>query len=366
MNKKIKNMIVVGSFIIILYGLLFINIFTPDKEISYSERRTLAKKPKGTISSLLDGDYFEDYEKYLLDQFVFREEFRSLKTITSFDIFHKKDNNGIYLIDNGIYKIDYPLRENSIINASNKFNEINDRYLSNMNVNYAVIPDKSYFVAESRGYLSIDDDRLVELMNQNIKNMNYIDLYKKLDILDYYKTDIHWKQNKIEDIARYLYREMGNDDEFNVSYEEKSLYPFYGSYYGQAAIKENPDSLDYLTNRNIEESKVYDHVDDIYSKVYVLDRFSTVDPYDFFLSGAKSIISIINNDQTKDKNLIIFRDSFGSSIAPLMLSNYSKITLIDLRYIKTDYIENYIDFSDYDDVLFLFSTQVLNNSYMLK
>lgn len=60
---------------------------------------------------------------------------------------------------------------------------------------------------------------------------------------------------------------------------------------------------------------------------------------------------------------MLFRDSFGSSIAPLLLENYSQITLIDLRYISKDVLEDYIEF-DKQDVLFLYSTLVLNQNIL--
>ena len=96
------------------------------------------------------------------------------------------------------------------------------------------------------------------------------------------------------------------------------------------------------------------------------DMFGGMDSYDVFLSGAKALITIDNPEGDSNKELILFRDSFGSSIAPLLLEGYSKITLVDLRYISTDLLGNYIDFSLNQDVLFLYNTQVINNSYMLK
>ena len=56
---------------------------------------------------------------------------------------------------------------------------------------------------------------------------------------------------------------------------------------------------------------------------------------------------------------------FGSSLAPLLLGGYSKITLIDIRYIHLDYLKQYVDFTECD-VLFLYSTLVLNNSDTFK
>ena len=92
---------------------------------------------------------------------------------------------------------------------------------------------------------------------------------------------------------------------------------------------------------------------------------SDIDLYDTYLGGAKAIISIINKTNTSNKELIVFRDSFASSISPLLLDGYSKITLIDTRYISPNLISNYIEF-DNQDILFLYSTLIINNSYSLK
>jgi hypothetical protein len=80
-----------------------------------------------------------------------------------------------------------------------------------------------------------------------------------------------------------------------------------------------------------------------------------------YLSGSISLLSIDNPNATTDKELIVFRDSFGSSIAPLLASGYSKVTLVDIRYISSFVIGNFVDFGN-ADILFLYSTLVLNNS----
>ena len=85
------------------------------------------------------------------------------------------------------------------------------------------------------------------------------------------------------------------------------------------------------------------------------------DLYEMFLSGPRSLLVIDNPSADTDKELIIFRDSFGSSIAPLFIEAYSKITLVDIRCISPAYLGRFIEF-DGQDVLFLYSTLVLNNS----
>lgn len=367
MNNNIKNKIVSVSFIMIICSFMLANIVIPDSEFSYSERRRLITIPKFSAYKLFRGELFDEFEKYSLDQFIFREAFRELKAITKYNLFNHKDNNNIYIINGIIEKMQYKLDEKSVINAAKKLNEIYERYLIGKNVNYAIIPDKSYFIAEQNGYLAINHDRMLEIMKNNIQNLKYINLFESLTIEDYYKTDIHWRQEKIIKIADLLLYELGSDARAsNAEYTDQKLYPFYGSYYGQAALRLEPDTMLYLTNTIIENAVVLDYESNTFSKVYATDLFNGMDSYDVFLSGAKPLITIYNKECKNNKELLLFRDSFGSSIAPLMLEGYSKITLIDLRYISTDLLEDYIDFSQNQDVLFLYNTQILNNSAMMK
>jgi hypothetical protein len=90
-----------------------------------------------------------------------------------------------------------------------------------------------------------------------------------------------------------------------------------------------------------------------------------MDAYDVFLSGATALTTIENPHNVTGKELIIFRDSFGGSIAPLLLEEYSKITLVDTRYINSVLLPDYVDFHG-QDVLFLYSTLVVNSSNILK
>ena len=155
----------------------------------------------------------------------------------SLNILKQKDNKLIYIVNGNINKMEYPLNEKAIINAANKFNEVYQKYLQGMNVSYAIIPDKNYFLANDNGYLSYDYDRLLELMDENVQNMNYINLFSTLELDDYYMTDIHWRQESIIDVAKLLIEKMGNrSEDFDNKYTEKSLYPFYEI--GRASCRE--------------------------------------------------------------------------------------------------------------------------------
>ena len=55
----------------------------PDDAFSQSERRKLTPKPSCTVENIYSGRYMSDFETYAPDQFPLREQFRTLKSLTS-------------------------------------------------------------------------------------------------------------------------------------------------------------------------------------------------------------------------------------------------------------------------------------------
>ena len=108
--------------------------------------------------------------------------------------------------------------------------------------------------------------------------------------------------------------------------------PYYGVYYGYAALPMQPDELRYLTSETLEDCTVYNYETGKPGAVYDMEKGAGNDPYELFLSGSISLLSIENPNAETDRELIVFRDSFGSSLAPLLAEGYAKITLADIRY----------------------------------
>ena len=348
-------------FICIIIGIFILNIISQDIEISTSERRKLAQIPKISISNLKQGTFTDDFENYAMDQFILREEFRSIKTYMQLDVFKQKDNNSLYIYDNYIIKQE-KLNEKSVENAMKKIENIYDKYLNGMDVYYSIIPDKAYFTTSAKDYIGIDYEKMKEYI-QTSKDITYIDIFETLDIEDYYKTDTHWRQEKLSRAVDKIAKEMNFKERLNQNYISKQIDDFYGVYYGQLAYNMEPETITYLTNDVIEAAEVYNYETDKITGVY--DLQDNMDKYDVFLFGAEALLKIANPNATTEKELIIFRDSFGSSLVPLLIEAYSTITLVDIRYINSSELDKFIDFEN-QDVLFLYSTLILNNSYSLK
>ena len=364
--KKAKFISIILVFCILIGGASLWLFAKPDNEISEWERRKLQQFPEITFERVMDGKFMKEFVTYMTDQFPLRDEFRRLKANVLFKIYNQKDNGGIYIQDGSASKIDSSINQNSVNHFIGRMDNIYNSYLkdSDCKVYFTAVPDKNYFLAEKGGYPAMDYDELYRVLSERLSYMTQIDIRESLEADDYYTTDTHWKQEKIVDVANEIRAQMGMNA--TTDYEEKTIGDFYGVYYGQSALPLDPDTIGYLTNEEIESCTVYNFEKDTTTGVYDLIKYEeALDSYDIFLSGAVSLLEITNPKGDKDKELVLFRDSFGSSIAPLLLSGYSKITLIDIRYIASDMVSQFVDFNN-QDVLVLYSTMMINSSLALK
>ena len=353
-----KNKILVISFLSIIYGFFFLNIFSSDLDISKSERRKLQEFPEISINNIFNKDFMNEFDEYSVDQFVFRDSFRNIKASYSFNVLGMLDNNGYFEKDRVLYNNLYPINKKSIDSFINKIKILNDNFDLSNNVYISIIPDKNYYLDDSK-YLRIDYDYLYE----RVKTIPYrfIDLRNVLSINDYYRTDTHWRQERLENVVFTINKSMSNKTTFN--YKENKYSPFYGVYYGQAALNVKPEELIYLTNDILDNVIVEDLEGN--NKLYDIDSLKGLDSYDVFVGGATPLVKITNPNSKTDKELILFRDSFGSSIAPLLIENYKSITLVDMRYMNMNLLKEKVEFKN-KDILILYSTLIINDSSTLK
>lgn len=363
---KTKSLITVICFALIV-GLFSAMCFLKSEgEFSESERRPLEKFPELGLETVLSGKFMQSFEKYATDQVPFREYLKSIKAKFVLNVLNKKDNNGIFLHNGHVSKLDNDINEEMLDNAADKFAYIYETYLKgkDMNIYLSVIPDKNLYL-EKGGYPALDFEALTEMLQEKCPYMTYIDIKEALSLDSYYKTDSHWRMEKIIPVARLLLERMGLYAE--SEYETLILdNPFYGVYGMQSSLDVAPDEIKYLTNDTIENCTVtyFDTGEGIVGDMYNMDKAYGKDAYEMFLSGSTPLCTI-ENEKGKGE-LILFRDSFGSSIAPLLCEGYGKITVIDIRYIQSAHLGSFVDFNEGSDVLFLYSTMLLNNSMALR
>ena len=340
----------------------------PAGDISQSERRPLDQFPILSADSVFNGKFATDFESYTLDQFPFRDTFRQIKAWFHYYGLRQKDNNGIYLQGDVAAQLEYPLKTGAVNNALNKFNHVYETYLkdSGSTVFSVVVPDKGYYFAGESGIPAMDYAKLFSMVKEKMPWATHVDITDSLTALDYYCTDTHWRQEKLLPVVQKLSQAMGITAPKAEDFTQTALdRPFYGVYYGQAALPMQPETMYIMENDLLKDCIVYCEQDHKQTAVYDLEKLDGRDLYEVFLSGSQRLIEIENPNAATDRELIIFRDSFGSSITPLLLQGYAKVTVVDLRYLPSTVLAEHMDFHG-QDVLFLHSTLILNSGYAIK
>ena len=367
MNKKIRSIGVI-AIVTIWAALAAFSWFGPRQDISEAERRLLAQMPEISTETLLNGKFMSEFEDFSLDQFPLRDTFRQVKSLFHYYVLGQKDNNDIYIADGYAVKQEYPYNPESVDHALNRFNHLYEKYLkdSGSEIYMTIVPDKGYYLGESSGHLTMDYEAMFASFASGLPWAQFVDITDTLDAEDYYRTDTHWRQENLLDTAQKLCEALGVAAPKAEDYTPTALErPFYGVYYGQAALPMEPETMYVMESDLLKECTVLDWESGKNNAVYDMSKLESRDLYDVFLSGSRSLLTIENPNANTDRELIIFRDSFGSSIAPLLVQDYAKVTLVDIRYVQIDMLDRFLEFNG-QDVLFLYSALVLNNSATIK
>ena len=380
MQEKMKNIVVTVVFLLFIlsFSALCIPAFFNPVLHSDAENRDLAQFPeKITWEGVIDKTVINAFEKASVDQFPFREFFRSFKAKIQYNVLGLKENNGYVEKDGYICQIKNEFNAAGVQDSLGKLGDLYNTQIAGnaSNVYVSLIPDKNYYLGKDYGYPAPNFDKLAEQYRDVFPESTYSDITGALKLESFYKTDTHWDQSQILGVVETLGGAMGF--EVPKEYTQNTIEGFEGIYFDQSAMNPDAETLTYLTNEIIDNLKVQDVSNNQFLNVYAPNLFNEVhnfeiDGYNVFLSGKAGypVLRIINPKATENKVLVVFRDSYGSSIAPLLAQGYKMIYVVDLRSIDYELLGQqtvngarnpyYIDFSN-KDVLFLLSGLVIDS-----
>ena len=262
---------------------------------------------------------------------------------------------------------DAPWSEKSLDFAAKRLGHLLETYFTGEGYRryLAVVPDKAQFTEPPEGYTPAGAQETADYLAQRLP-VDCIGIAPLLSLEDYYRTDPHWRQERLHPVAQALADAMGVSLPDTA---EESLHTlageFHGSYWGKTAEPLAADVLSYITSPLLDGCVVYDYETDSTGGVYDLTAAEKA-PYDLFLSGSKALLRIENPAAGNDRTLIVFRDSFGSSLIPLLAQGYGTVYAVDIRYLATDALARVVTFPEEADVLLVYSATVLQNSVTLK
>ena len=344
MNRKRKARIanLIGKiFIILLFLVMIINVIVPDREESELENRALEQRPRFNLTTILSGDFMEQWEKYLSDQFAGRDTWRSLKV--SLDrLGGARKENDIYIGKDGQLMEDIEVPDDGRLEANlTAIRDFAETY-EDIPVTMMLVPDAACILNDSLpAFARVEDQRQMFSMAERKlgDTVNWVDTVSILNNHKseklYYKTDHHWTTQGafyvFQDAAETLGIEGDVSDDF-VSYTVTDS--FNGVLAASSGVGlDEMEQIDIYAPTGGDDDVVVNYVDEgrKTTSLYDSSKLETRDKYGVFLGGNTSVVDI-RTVSTSQKRLLVVKDSFADCFIPFLAPYYREIVVVDPRY----------------------------------
>lgn len=365
MNRKRKARIanLIGKiFIILLFLVMIINVIVPDQEESELENRALEQRPRFNLTTILSGDFMEQWEEYLSDQFAGRDTWRSLKV--SLDrLGGARKENDIYIGKDGQLMEDIEVPDDGRLEANlTAIRDFAETY-EDIPVTMMLVPDAACILNDSLpAFARVEDQRQMFSMAERKlgDTVNWVDTVSILNNHKseklYYKTDHHWTTQGafyvFQDAAETLGIEGDVSDDF-VSYTVTDS--FNGVLAASSGVGlDEMEQIDIYAPTGGDDDVVVNYVDEgrKTTSLYDSSKLETRDKYGVFLGGNTSVVDI--RTVSTSQRLLVVKDSFADCFIPFLAPYYREIVVVDPRYYSGT-MQDIMDSYRITDALILYS-----------
>ena len=365
-NRKRRGRIesLIGKiFILSLFLILLVNLVVPDKERSEQENRMLETMPKLSLASVLSGDFMEDWESYMSDQFAGRNLWRGLKV--SLDrLGGSRMENGVIIGKNGQLFEDIAVPDSELITDNiNAVKSFANTY-SDIPMTMMLVPDAASILSDSLpAFAAVEDQRqMFSMVERGLgDSVSWVDAYSALNKHKteklYYKTDHHWTTQA----AFYVFQEAaaGLGIEGDVS-DDYVSYTVTDSFNGVLASKsgvglDEKEQIDIYVPTEGDDDVIVNYVDEAKKRTSLYDssKLETRDKYGVFFGGNTSVMDI-KTMSTSRQRLLVVKDSFADCFIPFLTPYYREIVVVDPRYYSGT-LEDIMETYRITDALILYS-----------
>lgn len=369
MRKK-EAWITIGVFIVLLFGLTFWNLLTPDREFSYNENKQLEQMPEFSLEKLFSGEWQKKFEEYVTDQFVARDTWVSLN-VEAERTMGKKNVNGVFFTEDGRMiamhtpqEVDKELEEKNLRRLS-AFTGYFGEKLGYEHTSVMLVPTAeavlTELLPEGGADMIYDQARLMERARGCVDERAWIDvdgvLQEHKSEYIYYRTDHHWTMTGAFYAYRHWMRGKDYGDPKMTDYMQNVLSEdFLGTTYSKAPARGiQPDTM-LAFDKNPEDSyRLHlDFSEEGKTGLYNREKLQEKDKYAAYVYG-NTALTQIEGGSKNGRILMVVKDSYAHSFATLAAADFEQVYLVDPRYFLRDIYE-FAEEKQITDVLFLFNT----------
>lgn len=362
MNRT-QSCVTAALFCVLLLGFTIATLMKPAASFSETENRVLAQRPDVRLETVLSGEFEADYEEYLTDQFVLRDQWIGLKTSVE-RLLLKRESKDIYFADDGYFiekhtgafTADTAQRN---ITALAEFVRRYQPQFGTEHLSVMIVPNAVDILGEKLPPFAAPDDEedYLAQIAAALPEGAWLDTAQVLRAHSgedlYYRTDHHWKTLA----AFYAYQEWdrlrGDAVPELADYDVKTVTDcFQGTIQSKLGIQTEGDTIEIFlpkeavsyTMRQGEEEK---------TSLYDKSALDTKDKYAVYFGGNQGFIQI-KTETDSDRKILVIKDSYANCFIPFMLGEFQEIDILDLRYDRQKVSDRIAD-GGYTDLLVLYN-----------
>jgi hypothetical protein len=250
------------------------------------------------------------------------------------------------------------------IEYAESLNAYKEELGDSVNVYSMVCPTAvSYYMPENYLSLTASEKENIENINSALDGVIPVNIYDTLLLHKseaiYSRTDHHWQPLG----AYYAAEEFASVADVPFAdlseYETVTLSGYVGTLYGytnSSALLNNPeDFIYYIPKTKTVTTRYTTYFTDPHEDSLLLDPSYMSNSSYYMVFGGDQQITHVSTSCKNGRNLVIFKDSYGNALLPVLTSSFENIYLCDIRYFDINAI-SFIQEVDATDVLFAMNT----------
>ena len=364
-------------FVVLILGIAAVDLFIPSRKFSENENRPLEQMPKVSVDTVISGQFTSKFDTYANDQFMFRDGWVGLKTLTQLALL-KKDNQRVFFGKDGyLFEVESKTddaRLNKNARAVSAFmKELDIRYPS-VSSSVMIAPTAEAVLPEKLPLLAPVNDQkkmfqtVMEIVGDSCRFINPLEALRSASEQQqvYFRTDHHWTAHGAYAAYADWADATGLKPLAPAAFSIKTVSTsFFGTTYSKANLYTvRPDRVEiYEPVDDNHCSVVFDGGKSTLDSLYDLSFLEKKDKYSLFVGGNHALAQI-NTGVNNGKHLLLIKDSYAHAFVPFLSNHFESIIMVDLRYYKDD-LDTLMQEKNVTDVLLLYNmTNFSQDSYV--
>jgi hypothetical protein len=364
------NILTVVLFALLLLAMPLAFLLQPYRAFSDAERRYLAEPPKLSEQKLSDWSYDDRTETYLADHLPMRDALVSVNAY--FTLYTGRQvSTGVFCDADG-YLVEAPVAfdEKELDTRLKRIAKLGEA--TGLVPRLVIVPSTGYVrserLPETLAALYRDGEVLDRIeATQGVLLVPIAERFRNEGQTWYYRTDHHWTADGAFAAYEAYLRAAGHEPLSRDAFTREPIEGYSGSTRSRSALwLTKTDTLTVEAPENVRVTVSFSDGEATFDSMFFYGHLNEYDWYPIFLDGNHPVTVIENHDAPEDAPvLVMVKDSFGNTLAPLLVPSYKTVVLVDPRYYRQS-VKDLCEQYGADELLFCYSIERIATDLGLK